>query len=307
MDRLALKEPLESWSDETIDRVVNAFTDEKFPTVIALNKIDHPDSDANIARIAKMQDPNTIVLCSAVSEIFLRKLAKQGYIRYTEGSEFVDTREDLIADGDPEGGGLKELDEKNKARIENLKDMVLYRFGSTGVVQVLAKAAEILGLVPVFPVRNTASFSSGAADSKQVFRDCVLVKKNSTVADVARKVMGDAPIAYIEGVGGLRVAEDDPVAVGKNDVSPSLSPSKSLICANLVPRFSLSRLAEHSTDHVNPGLTKSANTSLGRKYSLPTQAEMMCLIGRLSIVIQHMRDLQDRGCHQCEQFVQDPG
>lgn len=247
-----------------------------------------------------MQDPNTIVLCSAVSEIFLRKLAKQGYIRYTEGSEFVDTREDLIADGDPEGGGLKELDEKNKARIENLKDMVLYRFGSTGVVQVLAKAAEILGLVPVFPVRNTASFSSGAADSKHVFRDCVLVKKNSTVADVARKVMGDAPIAYIEGVGGLRVAEDDPVAVGKNDVSPNLSHSQSLVCANLAPRFSHSRLAEHSSDHVDRGLTKSANTLLGRKCSLPAQAEMMCLIGRLRFVIQHICGSRNQGCHQCK-------
>lgn len=209
--------------DETIDRVVNAFTDEKFPTVIALNKIDHPDADKNIAKITKMHDPNTIVLCSALSEIFLRKMAKQGYIRYTEGSEFVDTREDLIADGDPDGGGLKELDEKNRNRIENLKDMVLYRFGSTGVVQVLSKAAEILGLVPVFPVRNTTTFSSGATDSKHVFRDCVLVKKNSTVADVARKVMGDAPIAYIEGPGGIRVAEDQIVSVGKNDVSSGSS------------------------------------------------------------------------------------
>jgi ribosome-binding ATPase YchF (GTP1/OBG family) len=246
LDKLGLKEPLEEWSggfsfpvfatgvvcftdvgglpwaDETIDRVVNAFTDEKFPTVIALNKIDHPDADKNIAKIAKMQDPNSIVLCSAISEIFLRKMAKQGYIRYTEGSEFVDTREDLIAAGDPDGGGLKELDEKNRNRIENLKDMVLYRFGSTGVVQVLSKAAEILGLVPVFPVRNITTFGSGASDSKYVFRDCVLVKKNSTVGDVARKIMGDAPIAYIEGVGGIRVAEDQIVSVGKNDVSSEI-------------------------------------------------------------------------------------
>ncbi|KAK3403021.1 P-loop containing nucleoside triphosphate hydrolase protein [Sordaria brevicollis] len=220
LDKLALKEPLEEWSEETVDRVVNAFTDEKFPTVIALNKIDHPDADKNIAKIAKMQDPNSIVLCSAISEIFLRKMAKQGYIKYTEGSEFVDTREDLIADGDPDGGGLKELDEKNRNRIENLKDMVLYRFGSTGVNQVLSKAAEILGLVPVFPVRNTTTFTSGANESanKAVFRDCVLVKKNSTVADVARKIMGDAPIAYVEGAGGIRVAEDQVVTVGKNDI-----------------------------------------------------------------------------------------
>lgn len=130
LDKLHLKEPLEMWSDATIERVVNAFTDEKFPTVLALNKIDHPDADRNIAKIAKMQDPQRIVLCSAISEVFLRRLAKQNYIRYTEGGEYLDTREDLIEAGEEDGGGLKEMDEKLKTRIENLKDMVgfLYLF-----------------------------------------------------------------------------------------------------------------------------------------------------------------------------------
>ncbi|KAK5008109.1 hypothetical protein LTR28_004427, partial [Elasticomyces elasticus] len=205
------------WSDETIERVVNAFVDEKFPTVIALNKIDHADADKNIAKIAKQQDPNTLVLCSAISEVFLRRLAKQGFVKYTEGSEFVDSRQDLIDNGDPEGGGLKEMDEKLQNRIDNLRDLVLYRFGSTGVQQVLSRAAELLGLVPVFPVRNIHTFSSGERESG-VFRDCVLVKKGATVGDVYRKVMGDAPLAYAETVGGVRVSEDDLVAVGKNDI-----------------------------------------------------------------------------------------
>lgn len=117
MDKLQLKTPLESWDSETIEKVVNAFTDEKFPTVCALNKIDHADADKNIAKIAKQRDPNTLVLTSAISEVFLRKLAKQGYIRYVEGSDFLDTREDLVADGDPNGGGLKELDEKLKTSV----------------------------------------------------------------------------------------------------------------------------------------------------------------------------------------------
>lgn len=114
LDRLGLKEPLQDWSDETVEKVVNAFTDEKFPTVVALNKIDHPDSDKNISKIAKMQDAKTIVLTSAISEVFLRRLTKQGFIKYTEGSEYLDTREDLIEAGDPDGGGLKEMDEKLK-------------------------------------------------------------------------------------------------------------------------------------------------------------------------------------------------
>ena len=37
--------------------------------------------------------------------------------------------------------------------------------------------------------------------------------------DVARKIMGDAPLAYVEGNGGRRVSEDEVVTVGKNDVS----------------------------------------------------------------------------------------
>ena len=74
------------------------------------------DSDVvqNISKIAKLYDPKTLVLTSAVSEVFLRRLAKQGFIKYTEGSEFVDTREDLLESGDPDGGNLKEMDDKLK-------------------------------------------------------------------------------------------------------------------------------------------------------------------------------------------------
>ena len=140
--------------------------------------------------------------------------------------------------GNAEGGGLKELDEKLTTRIENLRDMVLYRFGSTGVVQVLSRAAALLGLVPVFPVRNVHSFGTGTGGAVAgsisstgasvdmttgggggpVFRDCVLVKRGTTVKECARKVIGDAPLAYVEGAGGVRVSEDEVVEVGKHDV-----------------------------------------------------------------------------------------
>lgn len=39
------------------------------------------------------------------------------------------------------------------------------------------------------------------------------------MAEVARKMLGDAPLAYVEGVGGVRVAEDEIVEVGKHNVS----------------------------------------------------------------------------------------
>ena len=54
--------------------------------------------------------------------------------------------------------------------------MVLYRFGSTGVVQVLTRAAELLGLVPVFPIRNIHSLT-GTSGKEGMFRDCVLLPR----------------------------------------------------------------------------------------------------------------------------------
>lgn len=261
LDRLPqiAKQPLQDWDDSTVSLVVNTFVDEKFPTVLALNKIDHPDADKNIAKIAKAEKPERLVLCSAISEVFLRRLVKQGFVRYNPGSEFVDTREDLLEQGeDPDGeGGLKEMDEKLKSRVENLKDMVLYRFGSTGVNQVLSRAAEVLGLVPVFSVKNIGTFGSGeagssAGDKAAVFRDCVLVRKGSTVGEVYRKVMGDAPMAFVETVGGVRVSEEDEVGIGRNDVSRLASHGRLGVLADSV---AICRSCRSKSDVLNESMS----------------------------------------------------
>lgn len=62
-----------------------------------MNKIDHPDADKNITRIMRRYDQNKLVLTSALAENFLRKIAKQGFIHYVEGTDMVDTKEDLVS------------------------------------------------------------------------------------------------------------------------------------------------------------------------------------------------------------------
>lgn len=210
LDRIEGLPPLEQWNEDWITRVVKSFMMEKFPTVLALNKIDHPDADKNVSKIM-LKYPNTkSVLCSAVTEIFLRKLDKQGFVSYEEGTEFVDTCED-----DPEH--LKPLDDKILSRIEGIRDLVLYRFGSTGVVQVLQAATDLLSLIPVYAVRNIQTFQGG--NGQNVFRDCFLVKRGTPVGKVTRYIMGtEVTIAAIETVGGIRVSEDAPVERGKNDI-----------------------------------------------------------------------------------------
>ncbi|KAG7192885.1 uncharacterized protein KQ657_001342 [Scheffersomyces spartinae] len=203
--------PLNEWDNEWIEKVVRSFMNVKFPTVLSLNKMDHPDADKNVLKIILKHPTLKCVLTSSITEVFLRKLAAQKYIKYDLGTEFVDTIDDL----GPESG-LKPLDDKLRNRIENIRDLVLYRFGSTGVVQLLQAAADLLELVPVYPVRNINSFAGGSGD--EVFRDCMLIKKGTPVISVARKIMGDVTIAHIETVGGIKVAEDDVVDKGKNDI-----------------------------------------------------------------------------------------
>lgn len=210
LDRVPDLPPLQDWDDDTIEKVVRAFMAEKFPTVLSLNKMDHPDLDKNVSKIMLRHPESRCVLTSSLTEILLRKLAAQKFILYDLGTEFVDTADDV-----PDAG-LRPLDDKLRNRIDNIRDLVLYRFGSTGVVQLLQAAADILELVPVYPVRNIHSFTGGSGPA--VFRDCVLVKRGTPVISVARKILGDVTIAAIEGVGGQRVAEEDTVDAGKNDI-----------------------------------------------------------------------------------------
>lgn len=206
--RIAGLPPLEQWDNEWITKVVKSFMIEKFPTVLSLNKIDHPDADKNVTKIMLKYPDTKSVLTSAITEVFLRKLKKQGFVHYEEGTEFVDTYEDDET--------LKPLDDKLLQRIETIRDLVLYRFGSTGVVQVLQAAAATLNLIPVYTVRNIQTFTGG--NGENVFRDCFLVKRGTTVGKVASYIMGDVTVAAIETVGGIRVSEEDKVDEGVNDI-----------------------------------------------------------------------------------------
>ncbi|KAK3823585.1 MAG: P-loop containing nucleoside triphosphate hydrolase protein [Benniella sp.] len=221
LDRSGIKDPLDKWDKETIKKMVDAFLEERFPTVIALNKIDLPDSDKNISRIMRKYDQSKIVLTSALAETFLRKMAKQKFIVYDEGTDNVQTKEDL-PDSD-----LKPLDEKMQNRVEKVQDLVLYRYGSTGVQEVILKAVEVLGLVPAFPVKSLTTY--GNANGKGVFKDCVLLWPKTTVLEFARIVHPEIAKHYLgaETVGHRKIGEDDEITLENNIICFKTSVSQS--------------------------------------------------------------------------------
>jgi ribosome-binding ATPase len=53
LDASGIKAPLEEWDEETLKAFVDFFLDIRFPTILALNKIDSVDADKNIDRICR--------------------------------------------------------------------------------------------------------------------------------------------------------------------------------------------------------------------------------------------------------------
>ena len=90
--------------------VVSSFLNERFPTVIGLNKIDLADSDKNIDRIWRKYDETKLIPISALSEVFLKKLHQQRFISYEEGTDIIETAEDEITCSDE----LKIMEEKTR-------------------------------------------------------------------------------------------------------------------------------------------------------------------------------------------------
>ncbi|KAJ3037711.1 hypothetical protein HDV00_001360 [Rhizophlyctis rosea] len=219
VDKLAIKEPMEEWDDDTIKHVVDGFLDERFPTIVALNKIDLADADKNIDRICRKYDENKLVLISALAEIFLRKLHKQRFINYFEGTDRFELAEDQ---DETAADKLKPLDEKTRNRLEKVQDLVLFRYGTTGVLDCVKRAVDLLGLIPAYPVRNINNFTSGSGGrTGGVFRDCILIHPGTTVRQFAKIVHPeiDRYYQYAETVGSRRLGEDDVITEEINIIS----------------------------------------------------------------------------------------
>lgn len=118
--------------------------------------------------------------------------------------------------------------------MEKIRDLVLFRYGATGVQDAIKKAVDVKGYIPVYPVRNLNKFTSDRfvlcpfslslslarhlmrvscrvscvlCRSGGVFRDCLLAPPGTTIREFARMVdhQMEQFFAYAEGLSGQRV------------------------------------------------------------------------------------------------------
>ncbi|KAG9414158.1 hypothetical protein AC1031_013368 [Aphanomyces cochlioides] len=198
------KEPcvLSSWGEPEVHRLVGAFLAHRFPTILVLNKADiGADTDKNIEQVVDKYGSDRCFVASAASEVFLRNMHSKGHIIYEPGDMVYTTHED--------DASLKPLLPKMSARLDQVSDMVLFRYGSTGVRAAINAAVELANMVVVYPVKSLKNFTTVEGD---VFGHAILVRQGTTVREVAyvlSPVVG-ANYLYAEGEDGRRLSEEEP-------------------------------------------------------------------------------------------------
>eukprot|EP01125_Pyxidicula_operculata_P016387 TRINITY_DN5627_c0_g1_i2.p1 TRINITY_DN5627_c0_g1~~TRINITY_DN5627_c0_g1_i2.p1 ORF type:complete len:262 (-),score=46.23 TRINITY_DN5627_c0_g1_i2:44-829(-) len=195
LDALNWKDPLdklENWDHSNVRTFVDKFVEKRFPTILALNKIDMKDSAKNINTICSKYGEDNVVLVSGLSECFLQHCKKKGFIYYEEGSD------DFKMHGEPDtdGLGLKPIPENTKEKLQKIRDMVLFRYGSTGCVEAIQTVIKKTNFFPVYLVGNMNKFTASDG-TPGVFRDGMLVPAGSTVSHIARAFgFRDRPVLY---------------------------------------------------------------------------------------------------------------
>ncbi|MFH1392036.1 MAG: redox-regulated ATPase YchF [Candidatus Diapherotrites archaeon] len=178
-----LEKPLKDWSEDDKKIFAKNLREKSKPIVIAANKMDLPSAKENIEKMKNEFPDKKIIPCSGISELTLKRAAKEGSIDYVQGGSSFEIK--------------GELNEKQQKGIEYIKTHVLEPFESTGVQEVLEKAVfELLGFIAIFP-----GGTKGLTDSKgNVLPDCFLMPPKSTALDFAFALHTDFGNKFIKAI-----------------------------------------------------------------------------------------------------------
>ncbi len=199
MKRVILAEGLEldpdTW-DET-DRVELAREIRKRtkPMVIAANKMDTPEAQANWAEITSDPDYDhlSFVPASAHAEKALKNADDAGVVDYTPGDDAFEVVGDVSGE--------------QKAGLDQIGEFVA-EYDGTGVQGALEAAVfDVLGCIAVFP-----GSANGSSDEKGVFRDCFILPEGSTTEDFAYHIHSDIGEGLLHGTdcrSGRQVGTDN--------------------------------------------------------------------------------------------------
>jgi len=172
-----------SWSPEDLANFTKTLRHSTKPMLIAANKIDKPGASENLEKLKSAFPEIQIIPCSADAELSLRQATKAKLIEYIQGEPTFKINEDKTS-------------EEQKKALEQIRENVLEKFGSTGVQEVLDKAVfDLLKYIAVFPA------GSKLADSKgNILPDCFLLPSGSTALDFAYYLHTDIGDKFVKAI-----------------------------------------------------------------------------------------------------------
>jgi hypothetical protein len=173
---LDAKKPSE-WTDSDILEFVKKLRKKTKPLLVAANKA---DLCKDLSIIEEMKKKNHVIVCSAESELLLRKATKAGLVKYVPGDSTFEIKEGL--------------NPQQKQALELVK-AVLSKIHTTGVQQALNYAVfELLKFITVYPVEDETKLTN---KDGVVLPDARLLPAGSTAKDLAMTIHADLAKGFL--------------------------------------------------------------------------------------------------------------
>lgn len=172
------------WDDDDRETLAREIRQATKPIVIAANKMDTPEAQANYEEITSDPDYDhlTIVPASAHAEKALKQADEDGAVEYVPGSAEFEI--------------LGDLSEEQAAGLDRIADFTA-EYDGTGVQRALEAALfDVLELLAVFP---GSSGGLGTADGK-ILPDCFLLPPEATTSDFAYHIHSDLGDGLLHGI-----------------------------------------------------------------------------------------------------------
>jgi hypothetical protein len=174
-----------NWSEEDILAFSKEVRKVSKPILVAANKIDLASGEKNYESLKERFKDMIIVPTCAEAELALRKADKQGSIHYVPG----DNDFKILSSSMPE---------RQLSALNFIKERVLKKYGSTGVQELINRAAfDLLNLIAVYPVEDEGKYADHFGNA---LPDAILLTKGSTALDLAAKIHTDLAHGFICGV-----------------------------------------------------------------------------------------------------------
>ena len=168
------------WNDSDVQTFAKELRKNTKPMIIAANKADLCQNLDIIERI-----PDSVIPCSAETELLLRKASKAGIVNYSPGDEGFEIIE-----------GKELLPPQQKAL--DLVNSVFSKIPSTGIQKILNTAVfDSLKFIVVYPVEDETKLTN---KDGVVLPDTKLLPQDSTAKDLAGLIHADIAKGFLHAI-----------------------------------------------------------------------------------------------------------